>query len=975
MFPCIDQSSDQRGVDDHTRQGIGLSSIHRKRSVLHILLFLFLPCVSSFAQSSNPSLFPDEESLLKALLAVKSEDESKPLLRANTNLITEKLWQRFKDNLIDAYRTNDSSRSLFLYRIEKQMAEETNDLPRLAKVLDKTGQIYLWIEDYDKARDYAQRSLELADRLSDKQRSASALLTLGATSGWQGNSPQALECFQKSLILSTELNDKPSSADALANIGHLYSVIGNYAQAFRSYNLAMEIVRPLDDRRRLQELLTGLGILYAEQGEFDKMSDCLDRSLKIAKELGDETGVATILVDLGIAEREQGHVDKALQNLIQSLTIAEQIKSTGLIIDSQTALGSIYRLQGQYERALEFLSTSLKTAEEAKDKPHIAGALWQLGELYNSKGDYARAVEFADRAVALAKQIDSPEIEYLALTAKGKAHAAQRQHDLAQRAFLAAISTIEQLRSQVSGGEQAYQRFFENRVSPYHAMVSSLISEDKATEALAFAERAKARVLLDVIQKGRVSIDESMNAKEQAEERKLYSELVSINARLRSERMVQSSDMNRITQLKSKLQNARNAYEAFQTEVYAAHPELKVKRGVFPAFSTEQAAPLLSDRQTAILEYVVTDEQTFLFVLTKDSASQSRVAVNGYVIKIKRDELSKLVEAFRNRLSTNHPGFRQTSTELYDLLVKTAEPHLKGKTTICIVPDGALWNLPFQALQTRSDKYLLELYAMYYAPSLQVLREMRKKSDSLQSTPLGKSPQNGASSIADTQTAQLYAVGNPAFGGEALARAQTLRSAAFVSLPETEKEVQTLAAEVYGSQSSLVRIGSAAREDAVKAEMTKFRVLHFATHAVLDDHNPLYSYLVLASAGDSNEDGLLEAWELMRMKLKAETVVLSACDTARGRVGNGEGLIGMTWALFVAGVPTTLASQWQVPSETTTRLMLSFHRKVVDGGSGAKKISKAEAWRQAALLMMNDPRYRMKPYYWAGFVVVGDGGL
>ena len=111
------------------------------------------------------------------------------------------------------------------------------------------------------------------------------------------------------------------------------------------------------------------------------------------------------------------------------------------------------------------------------------------------------------------------------------------------------------------------------------------------------------------------------------------------------------------------------------------------------------------------------------------------------------------------------------------------------------------------------------------------------------------------------------------------------------------------------------------------------------------------------------------------MKLNAETVVLSACDTARGRIGNGECLIGMTWALFVAGVPTTLASQWQVPSETTTRLMLSFHRKVVDGGgSGAKKISKAEAWRQAALVMMNDPRYRMKPYYWAGFVVVGDGG-
>jgi CHAT domain-containing protein len=170
-----------------------------------------------------------------------------------------------------------------------------------------------------------------------------------------------------------------------------------------------------------------------------------------------------------------------------------------------------------------------------------------------------------------------------------------------------------------------------------------------------------------------------------------------------------------------------------------------------------------------------------------------------------------------------------------------------------------------------------------------------------------------------------------------------------------------------------VRIGAAAREDAVKTEMGNYRVLHFATHGVLDDHNPLYSYIVLAPSIDSREDGFLEAWELMKMDLKAELAVLSACDTARGRIGDGEGMIGMTWALFVAGVPTTIASQWQVPSESTTRLMLDFHRKFAAGGS-ARKVSKAEAWRLAALVMIKDPRYRMKPYYWAGFVVVGDGG-
>jgi CHAT domain-containing protein len=283
-----------------------------------------------------------------------------------------------------------------------------------------------------------------------------------------------------------------------------------------------------------------------------------------------------------------------------------------------------------------------------------------------------------------------------------------------------------------------------------------------------------------------------------------------------------------------------------------------------------------------------------------------------------------------------------------------------------------LWNLPFQALQNAEDKYLLELYAMYYAPSIQVLREMKKRSDGLQSSPAGKSDVNGGS-LRRGAVSRLYAIGNPALSGEAIAQAQTLRNTAFAPLPETEQEVQALANEVYGPERSLVRIGAAAREDTIKAEIDKYSVLHFAAHGVLDDRNPLYSYIVLAPSSDSKEDGLLEAWEFMQMDLKAELVVLSACETARGRVGDGEGMIGMTWALLVAGVPTTVASQWQVPSQSTTRLMVGFHKNLTSLASG-RKISKAEAWREAALGMIADPRYRMKPYYWAGFVVIGDGG-
>jgi CHAT domain-containing protein len=143
-------------------------------------------------------------------------------------------------------------------------------------------------------------------------------------------------------------------------------------------------------------------------------------------------------------------------------------------------------------------------------------------------------------------------------------------------------------------------------------------------------------------------------------------------------------------------------------------------------------------------------------------------------------------------------------------------------------------------------------------------------------------------------------------------------------------------------------------------------VLHLAAHAVLDDRDPLYSHVVLSQAGEGGqEDGLLEARELMDLELDAELAVLSACQTARGRVAPGEGVIGMSWALAMAGVPTTLVSQWPVDSAATRALMIAFHRERLAGQSHAA------ALRRAARALLADARYR-HPYYWGGFVLVGD---
>jgi CHAT domain-containing protein len=335
----------------------------------------------------------------------------------------------------------------------------------------------------------------------------------------------------------------------------------------------------------------------------------------------------------------------------------------------------------------------------------------------------------------------------------------------------------------------------------------------------------------------------------------------------------------------------------------------------------------------------VAEDKTFLFVLTKDAAQKTALKV--YPIEIKQKDLAQKTEDLRVRLAKGDLDFARAAQDLYNLLLKPAEAQLKNKINLIIVPDAALWDLPFQALQTAPNKYLIETTALSYAPSLTALSEMSKKNK-------GKK----------FDEATLLAFGNPT----------VFMSESLEPLPEAERLV-TVLGKVYVTNRSKIFVGSEAREETAKLETPKYRIVQFAAHGILNDVSPMYSHIVLAQKAENPaEDGLLEAWEMKDLNLNTDLVILSACETARGRVSSGEGVIGMSWALFIAGAPTTVASQWKVESSSTTELMLEFHRQLLQG----KNISKAEALRRASLKLMKIPNYK-HPSYWAGFVMVGDG--
>jgi CHAT domain-containing protein len=313
----------------------------------------------------------------------------------------------------------------------------------------------------------------------------------------------------------------------------------------------------------------------------------------------------------------------------------------------------------------------------------------------------------------------------------------------------------------------------------------------------------------------------------------------------------------------------------------------------------------LPDARTALLEYVVTEKTTYLFVITKSADVQI------HTLPINRDELSKKIEGFRQQLAGRDLGFRSAARGLYQLLLKPAEAQLHGKTNLVIAADDTLWDLPFQALMPDVDRFLIEDAAIAYAPSLTALREMMKRRKN-----------RSANSLSTT----LLALGNPLLGKETInGAALTRRDGMLDSLPEAEREVNALR-PLYGPSRSKVYIGAEAREDRVKGEAGQARILHFATHGVLNNASPMYSHLALAPSG-ANEDGLLEAWELMQLDLKADLAVLSACETARGRIGAGEGMIGLSWAMFIAGVPSIVVSQWKVESAGTRDLTTANTRE------------------------------------------------
>ncbi|HSE20051.1 MAG TPA: CHAT domain-containing protein [Pyrinomonadaceae bacterium] len=964
--------------------------------VIVTLIFAMTVAVKTQSQTSTrDERRYSSDDLIAALLNTANYPElTRSLLDDHSSLVSLELWQRLTDEAARNYHQNDPRQAIVNYhlacavalRLENQSLigrsfynlgrshsglnqydqaikaflksreafSTTGSLHDLVYVFSDLGTVSIITEDYDAARNWSEESIKLWLRLKDSPTSpgtteldtygaAGALSTLGELASREGNFDDAFDYLQQSHRLFTQLQTNNSSyryylADVCTSLGRLYTSTGDHVRGLAFLNRALTLSTTLNQPNQVASILNEIGYLHLEQENYAQAQSWFQQSLLQYTNGNNTREVARTLLNLGVVKQREHNFDDALTLFQASLETARTTNSFDVQIAAAEGIGVVLTAKRDFQRALGYLDTSLALAIEKKDHLRECEVLWRIAEVQLAMNNLEVGFGHAQSALEIARFMHSPKLTYLTLATIGKMNIALNRPELAVESFKQAVNTVELMRLQVAGDGMQRNLYFQDKLSSYHSLIDLLLKEKKDSEAFLFAERAKGRVLLDVFRSVAATSAQSLSSVEKAELRRLNQSIFKIGEQLRHEESALLQHDSLSQQLSLALSNAEN----FQNALYQQHPDLQTRSGRTATIDADDLAHLRLNKNTACLEYVISQAGVTLFLLR--GGDKEELEVKTFRLKVQPQELLQKVSKFHARLAMRHPDFADLAQQLYAELIEAAEPELEGVSNVCIIPDDFLWNLPFQVLKTNQDHYLLEKYSLSYAPSVSVLFAMSKKSE-----------RNAANS--------LVAFGNPRLSKRALAD-QQMRP-----LPEAESEVRAIS-RLFPPQRNTILTGSSASEQSFKSIAQDFTTIHFATHGLIDNKQPLNSYLLLAQTNDKAEsDGRLEARELLDLKLNADLAVLSGCNTANGQVSAGEGMIGMSWAFFVAGARSMIASQWPVQSASTSQLMKDFYSALQPAAEETKQ-TRAQALRTASLRLMKSRNYN-HPFYWAPFMLVG----
>jgi CHAT domain-containing protein/tetratricopeptide (TPR) repeat protein len=895
---------------------------------------------------------------------------------------------------------------------------ELGEPAREAQALEALGALSVG-QNVPRAQEVLTSALARARQGGDRAREASVLVELGAVHVQLAEVATATERFEAALALARELGDEHLEARALGGLGNCYRRRGEPDRAVESLREAVRLCQARGDRVEEANSLSVLALVDVDRGQMQEAFETLRRALEIREETGDRSGEALTRHSLGWTYETTGDYTRALEYYEQALALHRALGNLSRAAKVLASIGWIHYAVGYDEgddaQGLAYFRQATAALRETGDRLGLIQTLNSTSALLLRRKDVAGARSAAEEAMTLARQAGIPITEANQSFTLARVRAAERRDEEARTLFNAAIDAfraagsqhtvgdilcelaqflrdrgqledararieeaiglLEDERSRVAS-EDLRNSYLESHRYYYNVLVDVLMAlharqPARGLDSLAFdiSERARARGLLETLAQAALGGTEGIDPALLQAEREGRSR-ISAKERERMELVAANERGERLALVERELRSLVGEYHDIQERLRRANPAFAALTLPEP-LSIGQIQQQVLDDESLLLEYAIGEDRAYVWAVTRDAVRSHELPASRLVEAAARRVRDTFAQSNRRAVR----GQAEVAARELSRIVLGPVADLLGGRRLVVVAEGALQYVPIGALPAPSGPVgappLIASREVVYLPSASSLALLRGELAGRARAPRLAAVLSDPVFRADDPRIRAKPAGFepvPAANQDLTRATSEAGIARLERLPFSRREAQAISRL---ASSGAVRTSldfAASRATATDPSLRDFRIVHFATHALVNSRYPELSGIVLSlvDEGGGPQDGFLRLSDLYGLKLGADLAVLSACQTALGKTVKGEGLIGLTRGFFYAGVPRVIASLWSVRDEATAELMARLYRAMLERGE-----SPAAALRAAQLSLRQDARWGA-PYYWAGFVLQGE---
>lgn len=881
----------------------------------------------------------------------------------------------------------ESKKALDSFLQALPLRDSKKDPIGLGNTLNNLGMTYNALGYVQKSLEYMIQVPPIMREMGDRLKESTVLGNVCVIQSDLGHYKEAIEFCNQAVKIKRDINDSAGEAVTLSNLGNVYANLGDYQRALELYLQARSIHKTLGRQESEAITLNNIGYAYSQLGDTNKAEEFYSEALVQLKKAGNKTRVAIALNNIGANYLDVKNYDKALEVLLQALALRPETDDRNGRAITLSNIARCYEKLGDKQKTLEHFTEALRLHRLVGNQRRLATTLKNNGAFHYKQGETSKALDYLTEARTINSRIGDPNGEAIVLSELATIELDRGNLVEARKLIEDAIAAIESMRNNLKSQSlrtsflASVRNFYETNIEVLMRLHKQRPSEGFAKAALEVSEKSRARSLLELLREARAEIQQGVDPlliERESHLRRSIANKAEEQTRLLSGKYTEQE----AAFIAKELQTLTTEYDQVQSRIREVSPRYAALIEPQP-IDVRGIQKRVLDADTLLLEYALGEEKSYLWTVTPGEVKSFELPGRAAIEQAARRVYQLLTERGvsvsgetlaqrKARVERADAEYTEAAAALSRMLLGPVASELKQKR-LAIVAEGVLQYVPFSALPSpvSGATALIVDHEVLTLPSASVLAVLREE------TANRKPASKAVAVLADP----VFSASDPRLaknGGSTVdhhsSSDDAYRSAVesgvgdLVRLRFSRKEAEEIA-RLAGESRNLKALDFAAnRSVATDARLRDYRIVHFATHGLINNQNPDLSGVVLSLVDEQgrSQNGFLRLYDIYNLKLDAELVVLSACQTALGKEIKGEGLVGLTRGFMYAGAPRVVASLWRVDDRASADIMSRFYSAMLKDG-----LRPAAALRAAQVAMLKEKRWQ-SPHYWAAFTIQGE---